>query len=71
VKWKENVERQRGDTFQLVNPTTVGPFLAMGKAKGLYKEEFPQGSTVKIANRSFLENFSKRGSFTISWNLSN
>lgn len=29
----------------------------MGKSKGLYKAEFPQGSTVKIASRSFLEEF--------------
>jgi hypothetical protein len=29
----------------------------MGKSKGPYKAEFPQGSTVQIANRAFLENF--------------
>jgi len=29
----------------------------MGKIKGLYKEEFPKGSTVRIADRAFLENF--------------
>ena len=31
--------------------------LAMGKTKGLYKEEFTKGSMVRIADRSFLENF--------------
>jgi hypothetical protein len=29
----------------------------MGKTKGPYKEEFPKGSAVKIASRSFLETF--------------
>ena len=29
----------------------------MGKINGPYKEEFPKGSTVKIASRVFLENF--------------
>ena len=29
----------------------------MGKTKGPYKEEFSIGSTVRIASRSFLENF--------------
>jgi hypothetical protein len=29
----------------------------MGKTKGLYKEDFPEGSLVKIAGRSSLENF--------------
>jgi len=37
----------------------------MGKTKGLYREEFPNGSTVKIASRSFLENFLK------TWKLHN
>lgn len=31
----------------------------MGKTKGIYKEEFPKGSKVKIANRSSLEDFRK------------
>ncbi|MGH9448759.1 MAG: hypothetical protein ACRD3O_24040 [Terriglobia bacterium] len=31
----------------------------MGKAKGPYKAEFPEGSAVKIASRSSLENFLK------------
>lgn len=29
----------------------------MGKTKGSYKEEFPEGCKVKIADRPFLENF--------------
>jgi hypothetical protein len=29
----------------------------MGKTKGPYKEEFPRGSKVKIADRAFLEDF--------------
>ena len=29
----------------------------MGKTKGLYKEEFPKASAVRIADRAFLENF--------------
>jgi len=37
----------------------------MGKIKGLCKEEFPRGSRVKIANRSFLETFLK------TWKLHN
>jgi hypothetical protein len=37
----------------------------MGKSKGLYKAEFPAGSTVKIAGRSLLENFLK------TWTLHN
>lgn len=37
----------------------------MGKTKGPYKEEFPKGSTVKIANRAFLEDFLTR------WKLHN
>jgi hypothetical protein len=31
----------------------------MGKTKGPYKEEFPKGSTVKIADRANLEDFSR------------
>jgi hypothetical protein len=31
----------------------------MGKTKGPYKEEFPEGSAVRIASRSFLEHFLK------------
>jgi hypothetical protein len=31
----------------------------MEKAKYFYQEAFPKGSTVKIANRPFLENFLK------------
>ncbi len=31
--------------------------LAMGKTKGLYKEEFSKGSAVRIADRAFLESF--------------
>jgi hypothetical protein len=31
----------------------------MGKTKGPYKEEFPKGSVVKIADSAFLENFLK------------
>jgi hypothetical protein len=30
---------------------------AMGKTKGPYREEFPKGSKVKIADRDFLEHF--------------
>lgn len=41
--------------------STVGD--AMGKTKGLYKEEFPKGSKVKIAERAFLEDFLR------SWKL--
>jgi len=37
----------------------------MGKTKGLYKEEFPKGSAVKIASRSSLENFLR------TWRLHN
>jgi hypothetical protein len=37
----------------------------MGKSKGLYKAEFPQGSTVRIASRSFLQEFLK------TWKLHN
>lgn len=37
----------------------------MGKSKGLYKEEFPKGSAVKIASRLYLENFFK------TWNYHN
>ncbi len=37
----------------------------MGKTKGLYKEEFPKGSRVRIAGRSFLEEFSR------TWKLHN
>jgi hypothetical protein len=37
----------------------------VGKTKGLYNEEFPRGSLVKIASRSFLENFVK------TWKLHN
>jgi hypothetical protein len=33
--------------------------LRAGKTKGQYKEEFPRGSTVQIADRAFLENFLK------------
>ncbi len=29
----------------------------MGKTRGPYKEEFPNGSRVKIADRAFLEDF--------------
>jgi hypothetical protein len=29
----------------------------MGKTKGPYNEEFPQGTKVKIAGRNFLEDF--------------
>lgn len=29
----------------------------MGKTKGPYKAEFPEGSMVQIADRAFLENF--------------
>jgi hypothetical protein len=29
----------------------------MGKMKGPYKEEFPKGTKVKIADRAFLEDF--------------
>jgi hypothetical protein len=29
----------------------------MGQTKGSYNAEFPKGSTVKIADRAFLENF--------------
>ena len=35
----------------------------MGKTKGAYKEEFPKGSEVKIAERAFLEDFLR------SWKL--
>ena len=35
----------------------------MGKTKGPYKEEFPKGSTVQVADREFLEKFLK------TWNL--
>jgi hypothetical protein len=37
----------------------------MGKTKGIYKEEFPKGSTVKIASSSSLASFLK------TWNLHN
>jgi hypothetical protein len=37
----------------------------MGKTKGPYKEEFSKGSAVKIASRSFLEDFLK------TWKLHN
>jgi len=37
----------------------------MGKTKGLYKEEFPKGSAVQIADRLFLEDFLK------TWKLHN
>lgn len=37
----------------------------MGKTKGPYKEEFPKGSKVKIADRPTLENFLK------TWRLHN
>jgi hypothetical protein len=37
----------------------------MGKTKGLYKAEFPQGSKVRIVSRSFLEEFLK------TWTLHN
>jgi hypothetical protein len=37
----------------------------MGKTKGLYKEELQKGSTVKIANRVFLEDFLR------TWKLHN
>jgi hypothetical protein len=33
---------------------------AMGKTKGPYKEEFPKGTQVKIADRAFLEDFGQR-----------
>ena len=39
--------------------------VVMGKTKGLYKEEFPKGSTVKIASRPSLENFLR------TWKLHN
>ena len=29
----------------------------MGQTKGIYNAEFPKGSTVRIAERPFLENF--------------
>lgn len=29
----------------------------MGKTKGPYKAEYPRGSTVRIADREFLQNF--------------
>ena len=35
----------------------------MGKMKGIYKEEFPKGSKVKIARREFLEEFLKTWKF--------
>jgi hypothetical protein len=35
----------------------------MGKTKGPYKEEFPRGSTVQIADRAFLEEFLKTWKF--------
>jgi hypothetical protein len=35
----------------------------MGKTKGPYREEFPKGSTVRIADHAFLEDFLK------SWKL--
>jgi hypothetical protein len=31
----------------------------MGKTKGLYKEEFPKGSSVRIASRPILQEFLK------------
>ncbi|MGH7706438.1 MAG: hypothetical protein ACREM6_00670 [Vulcanimicrobiaceae bacterium] len=37
----------------------------MGKSRGLYKEEFSEGSMVKIASRSFLETFLR------TWKLHN
>jgi hypothetical protein len=37
----------------------------MGKTKGLYQAEFPKGSSVKIANRSSLEDFLR------TWTLHN
>jgi len=37
----------------------------MGRTKGPYKEEFPKGSTVKIASRPSLENFLR------TWKLHN
>ena len=37
----------------------------MGKSKGLYKAEFPQGSTVRIASRFSLEEFFR------TWKLHN
>jgi hypothetical protein len=36
---------------------------AMGKTKGPYKEEFPRGSRVKIADRTFLEDFLRTWKF--------
>jgi hypothetical protein len=38
-------------------PASIVYYHAMGKTKGLYKEEFPKNSTVQIAGRAFLENF--------------
>ena len=35
----------------------------MGRTKGPYKEEFPKGSTVKIADRASLEDFSRTWKF--------
>jgi hypothetical protein len=35
----------------------------MGKTKGPYKEEFPKGSQVKIADRVFLEDFLRTWKF--------
>jgi hypothetical protein len=35
----------------------------MGKTRGPYKEEFPNGSRVKIADRAFLEDFLRTWKF--------
>jgi hypothetical protein len=35
----------------------------MGKTEGSYKEEFPKGSKVKIADHAFLENFFRTWEF--------
>ena len=35
----------------------------MGKTNGPYKEEFPKGSKVKIADRAFLEDFHRTWKF--------
>jgi hypothetical protein len=36
---------------------------SMGNSQGIYKEEFPKGSMVKIASLPFLENFLKTWTF--------
>lgn len=42
---------------------SVVSVMFMGKTRGPYKEEFPRGSRVKIADRSFLEDFLRTWKF--------